>query len=77
MNVEFGPTYGFYGLGGTFRCPLMGNEGSSGSGAEIRPHIKENVYFCDISVFCPSREKLLLCLGELIFLGNISWGFLA
>ena len=29
----------------------MGNEGLSGSGAEIRPHIKENVYFCNISVF--------------------------
>ena len=73
--MDFWPTYGVYGLGGLFGSPPMGNEGSSGSGAEISPCIKENVHFWDISVFWLCRGKLLSFLGESIFLSHISWGF--
>ena len=49
--MEFGLTYGVYGLVAAFGPPLMGNEGTSGSGTDFSHFIKENVQFVNISDF--------------------------
>ena len=73
--MEFGLTYGVYGLGAAFGSPWMGNEGTSVSWTDFSHLIKENIQFVIISDFWLRREKLLLNPGESIFCRNISWGF--
>ena len=62
--MEFGLTYGVYGLGAAFGPPWMGNEGTSGFETDFSHFIKENVQFVNISDFWLHREKLLLNPGE-------------
>ena len=52
----------------------MGNEGTFGYGAEIRPRIKENVFFFEISLYFDLPEKNCSCFKESQYLEEIFLG---
>ena len=43
LKVRFGPAFGFNGLGGALGSTLLGNDGPSGSRAQISPPFSLNV----------------------------------